>query len=296
MAVGIGRHTLSSSEVLKQFHQYIFPLDIINDLIQNKFGSLKCVTMHLNDRLIGLAIGAQRNDGGIQLISFYIIPSCRGKGHGSQLMASFISAVNGTDFKKIQANYKTFWPDNAAWEKIVRNNDWDITNSELHYVLIDRLFDLKREKSISNLTLPPNTHVRPLDAQKIAYLRNWIQQSSWSDEMPADVRPDKALIQTNTESSLLLLIDHDIAGWIIVHDLEPSIGQVSALHIRKKYGKQYRQLALRLIAEAIRRNQTLEKVYFGYRNENKYLRRLIQNRFKDYGTNYQKRRCQKILQ
>ena len=296
VAIGIGKPTFSCAEVLAQFNRYIFPFDIIDDLIENRFDSLMCLTMHLNDQLIGLAIGTQRNDGGIQLISFYIIPSCRGKGHGSILMVSFLEAMNETDFKNIHANYKTFWPDNVAWEKIIRNNEWDITDSELHYVLVDRLLELKNEKWISNLQLPPNAHVRTLDAKKITYLRDWIQQSSLSDEMPADVRPDKALRQTNKESSLLLLTDHDIAGWIIVHDLEEGVGQVSALYIRNSYGKKYRDLALRLIAEATRRNQTLSKVYLGYRNENKYLRRLIQYRFKDYGILYQKRRCQKILQ
>lgn len=294
-SVTIKHYNGTSQETLDLYSNFIFPIEIREDLIKNRFKTLLCSVMSVKESIIGLALMTPRQDSGFQLISFYIIPSLRGMGLGTQLMLSIIEIIKGKGPKTIHGNYKTFWSYNAAWEKLLHNTNWKTKDTNLRYIVLDQLLKLENKKWASIFQLPPNSHVRPLNPSSCYYLTKWIKQASWTHEIPSDVIPGKAWKNTNRECSLLLTIDHNIAGWIIVHNLEKGAGQVSALYIRKQYGKQYKDLALKLIAEAFRRNQTLTKAYFGYRKGNKYMERLIQYRFNKYSTYYHKRRCQKTL-
>jgi len=295
LSISIKQYSCTSHEALERYNNFLFPIEIKEDLIQKRFRTVLCSVMLVKESIVGLALSTPRQDSGIQLISFYILPSLRGKGLGSQLIHSITEIIKDKGPKTIHGNYKTFWPNNMAWEKLLLKANWKIKDTDLQYVVLDQLLKLENKNWASNFQLPPNAHVRSLNPANCNYLTDWIQQASWTHQIPIDVIPGKALKNTNKECSLLLTIDHDIAGWIIVHDLEGSVGQVSVLYIRRQYGKRYKDLALKLTAEAFRRNQTLTKVYFGFRKGNKYMERLIQHRFKDYSTLYHKRRCQKTL-
>lgn len=292
----ISHKKCTANEILANYTDTIFPFEIIGNLQNNKFTDLYCTCLKIENKTVALAIATPRHDNGIQLISFFAKPSFRMEGFGSQLMLQLINFVKEeTTFEKINANYKTFWPDNDSWEKILRNYKWSITDAELKYILVDRTLELTNQDWLNNYPLPSNAYVRPLDAQKIAYLSSWINQTAWSEEMPIDVRPNKAIYQTNEDCSLLLIINHDIAGWIVVQDLEAGVVQITALYIRKKYSKTYRHLGKTLIAEAIQRNKSIAKAYFGYRKGNQYIKRLIQQHFEDNATLYTKKRCQITL-
>ncbi len=258
----------------KRIEKYTFPL-ITYEQLQAK-GTRKIVlsNIKLDDVTLGTCISLPVSQDTIQIISFYINEDYRNRGIGKQLLKSVISKIKDSKFEQIQLYYKSFWQNAASWESILKHAGYEISTTGTEYIKVNNLMDLK-SSALMRMNWPSDHfQIVPINRKKVGQLEGWLSLTGMND-VPSDVRPGKHIYNICTSCSLLLLINNQIAGWIISDQISEDTIQVGSLYILPKYSKEYKHLGKKLITELIKRNTEPYKVFFGIRDSNSFMKRFV---------------------
>lgn len=286
--VVVGKH-------LEKYNQITFPK--INWQRLSSIGIKTVVVSEIShdNRVIATCICAPISNESIQLLSFYVEKSYRSLGIGTHLLKSVCHYIESSPFSSVHLDYKTFWSSNQAWEKILKKTGWEIQDKNLQYIKADNLLDWKTSKFIDYSINIPSSEFIEIDKTKLTALDNWLSLCQ-IDYVPSDVLPSKHLASNLCSSlSLLLLIDKQIAGWLICDQISDNTVQIGSLYVLPHFSQKHKHLAKGLVAEFIKRNDKDRQVFFGVRHDNIYMNRLLERFLGDKVTTYHKRKAIKIL-
>jgi GNAT superfamily N-acetyltransferase len=235
--------------VVENMGQFLYP-DLSKK--QDRIQKLMCgVVASLDKRPVGLILatfGATKEDARIH--SFRVDPSHQNKGVGRMLLSTLEKNLRGEGCNKVDGAFRQHWKSAPALRKILEQNNWTTPDEELIIVKGEAKNVLKLFMD-DRLSLPEGFRFKPfsgLSEDDLAYIRKRKAEDDW---YPDILDPFIYSETINPITSLALMHNDTVVGWVMSHQISPTLNEFTSLFIDE--GVRTYKLAHLLMRETIHR-------------------------------------------
>ena len=201
------------------YRSYSFPAysHLLN--FEHNSKNIICCGLSIDEQPVGLALGYSDCEGGLTLLSLYIAPPFRRRGHAHWLLARWLDYAHNLGHSNVNITYMTKQNSSAAVAALLTRADFD--EPQLRNLIIQCSLQsaatipwLQARRMPGNYQIVEWTDVN--DEQK-AELQLSDNEEHWIDP---ELVP--SLYETNLEplSSVALLVDGKIRAWCLNHLIE----------------------------------------------------------------------------
>lgn len=215
--------------VIKNMKQYLFP-----DLSKKKdrFKKLLCgVIASENRQPVGLILssfGQTREEARIH--SFVVHPDHRNKGVGTSLLSELEKNLANEGCDRIDGTYREHWKSLDALKAVLLKNGWASPTKDLIIVRGEAEKVLKLFVN-SELTLPDGFALIPFSDISLAQKERIVSKKKTSDWFPDILNPFTLSETINRVTSLALIYENEVRGWVISHLIAPDLNEFTSLFV-----------------------------------------------------------------
>lgn len=208
-------------------------------------GELIGISASIGGNMVGLAIAELLPDLTAEMISLFVLPACRRRGIGTQLVRLLSKALKQQECVQISVLYKVTRSTTEALEPILKNLGWQ--SPKLAFLLMQTNREqiaqapwLDKYPLDNRFTIFPWPELTITDRQVLEELDFSSQLSPLDD--PQRMEP---------LNSLGLRYQDKLVGWIVTHRVTNNTIRYSTLFVAEKFQRKARGISL--LAEAIQR-------------------------------------------
>ena len=215
--------------VVKHMGQFLYPdLSKKQDRIRK---SLCGVVASQNKQPVGLILASFGNTKEeARVHSFRVDPLHQNKGIGKNLLSTLEENLREEGCRVVDGSFRQHWKAVPALRSILEYNGWDEPEEELIIVKGEAKNVLKLFMD-DRIELPEGFRFKPftgLDAKDLEYIRNRKKTEDW---YPDILDPFVYGETINPVTSLALMHNDKVAGWVISHLISKKLNEFTSLFI-----------------------------------------------------------------
>lgn len=201
------------------------------------------VGLRQGDRPVALALA-----GGPELLSLFVEPDCRRQGLAGRLLAAIEAAARARGHGQLHGSYATRRDTTAQLEHLLARHGWQAPVTEM-LAFRSGPAQVADAPWMKPLKLGPRDRIVDLVDVSLEALVSepWI---------PADLRPWAQEPGWDPRTSVALLRDDAVVGWLVTHRLDPRTLRYTCSYVRPDLQKRGRVLLL--YQEVVARSRVLD--------------------------------------
>ncbi|RLD21387.1 MAG: hypothetical protein DRI69_04130 [Bacteroidetes bacterium] len=215
--------------VIMNLKSYLFP-DLSKK--QDRFEKQLCgVIASLDKKPVGLILssfGQSKKEARVH--SFVVHPDHRNKGVGKNLLSELERNLFSEGCAQVDGTYRDHWKSSEALNAVLTQNGWAARTKDLIIVRGEAEKVLKLFMD-SQLRLPDGFHVMPFTEISLAQKEVILSKKKASDWYPDILNPFTYIETINPVTSLALIHEGQVKGWVISHLIAPELNEFTSLFV-----------------------------------------------------------------
>lgn len=199
---------------------------------------------------LGLWLGTrEKSDPGADIIlrSLFVVPEARNRGLATALMGQAITELAQAGEKRISVNFTDGKPAIEWFEKVLRKSGWSVPEPKM--VLIKCDFDqitTERPLWYRGTPLDPGQEIVLWSEVSEAQMEEFLKSQEEEHWVPDDLMPAEYdyLGKLEETTSLALLQNGKIAGWMLTHAISPKILRFTCGYVRPELQRRGRLFSM----------------------------------------------------
>ena len=215
--------------VIKNMKPYLFP-----DLSKKKsrFKKQLCgVIASENKQPVGLILSSfGKTKSEARIHSFVVHPDHRERGVGKRMLQELEENLSREGCRQLDGTYRDHWKSTAALKSILTHNGWTQPTKDL-IIVRGKTKKVLRLFTNDRLTLPDSYQLIPFTEISLAQKDLILAKKKTSEWYPDILNPFTYSDTINSVTSLALIHENEVKGWVISHLIAPDLNEFTSLFI-----------------------------------------------------------------
>ncbi|MES9991730.1 MAG: GNAT family N-acetyltransferase [Candidatus Thiodiazotropha sp.] len=284
----------SLQHIIKRFPKMVMPA--VNIYLHKTDTNLEWVIVvaQAADAQQGLIVACIMQQQVMRIVSWYVVPECTDHGLGQMLLAALESWCRKQEIKSLTLDLRDQTTFYERASHILQKQGWSKQRPLVHRFKV-------AASTLSNLNWnsfqrrPREIEILPWNSLSHRQFEDLMRRYQGNNQFPADIMPFVNEQRIENAVSLGLCRGNRVVGWIIAHQVRPSLIEYSTLYIDP--GQRQTGATILLLGESFQRlaDTDVDYVIFQIKVDNDLMLRFARKRFQPILNQATLFRCEKPL-